>query len=470
MITIKARKYGDSGQVKLSLRVKSSGYDNNVSLGVSIAEDYWTMVSRNLKALADAHKSGMVVSISDTMTMKLWDLLREMQLLEDAGKLLMDSRFISDSVRKIWHREELKEVEAAEAVEVQTKAKPTFMEFVGQYIDECESGKRLKQKSSRKISASTLKSYKGFKARMQEYQDGRKCVVDWDDLTLDFYNDFKQFFLAKGYCPNTIGRYVKDMKTMLYAAKDMHLTTRDDFMSRQWVVDREDVDNVYITEERLRELHDLDLDDSEKMLACAKAYAKDDVEASTIIGDIKRDRYRQSLREARDIFLMGCLVGQRVSDYKRINTDMIETIQGEREFLHLIQVKTEKDVYIPYNNMICEILQRYDGKLPKMCDQHLNRYIKVVGLLLGWTEPAGLTERKGLMEYPSKKRFCDAMVTHTARRTFATNAYKNGVSLSAIMAVTGHSSEEMLRRYLKLGTKERALLAAAEFDKLKTAF
>jgi integrase len=58
-------------------------------------------------------------------------------------------------------------------------------------------------------------------------------------------------------------------------------------------------------------------------------------------------------------------------------------------------------------------------------------------------------------------------VTHTARRTFATNAYKSGVPLSAIMAVTGHASEEMLRRYLKLNTKERALLAAAEFDKIK---
>ena len=120
--------------------------------------------------------------------------------------------------------------------------------------------------------------------------------------------------------------------------------------------------------------------------------------------------------------------------------------------------------------MIGGILRKYKGQLPKIYDQHLNDRIKVVGLLLGWTEPAGLTERRGLMEYQSKKRFCDAIVTHTARRTFATNAYKNGVPLSAIMAVTGHASEDMLRRYLKLGTKERALLAAAEFDKVKKAF
>jgi integrase len=147
---------------------------------------------------------------------------------------------------------------------------------------------------------------------------------------------------------------------------------------------------------------------------------------------------------------------------------MIETIQGKRKFLHLVQVKTGKDVYIPYNDMIGSILKKYKNGLPKIYDQHLNDRIKVVGLLLGWTEPAGLTEHRGLMEYPSKKRFCDAIVTHTARRTFATNAYRDGVPLSAIMAVTGHSSEEMLRRYLKLSTKERALLAAEAFDKVKS--
>jgi integrase len=69
------------------------------------------------------------------------------------------------------------------------------------------------------------------------------------------------------------------------------------------------------------------------------------------------------------------------------------------------------------------------------------------------------------MEYKSKKKFYECIKTHTARRTFATNAYKAGVPLSAIMAVTGHSSEAMLKRYLKLDDKERAILASAEFNK-----
>lgn len=347
------------------------------------------------------------------------------------------------------------------------KAKPTFLEFVAQYIQECEDGERLKQKSTRKITAGTLKNYRGFLAQMEEYQKARKRVIDWDDLNFDFYRDYKQFFIEKNYSPNTIARHIKNMKTMLYAAKDLHLTTRDDFMSKQWSADREDVENIYIPEARLKEMYHFDMMDYKEMKARAEKYAKDEEERDKVVHALQRDLYRKKLTEARDIFVIGCLTGQRVSDYKRITSDMIETIQGDRKFVHLVQVKTEKEVYVPYNDMIKEILDKYDGHLPVIYDQHLNDRIKVVGLLLGWTEPAGLTERRGVLSYASKKRFCDAIVTHTARRTFATNAYKAGVPLSAIMAVTGHASEDMLRRYLKLNTKERALLAAAEFDKVK---
>lgn len=465
MINIRTRKVGEAGNVLLYLRVKNAGYDNATSLGISIDDASWTVISRNLKMMGEAYKSGGAIYINDPMTSKLWELLQEMSAMETAGTLRYDKKFIADTAKSILHRTEI--VKVHEIQQAATSAKPTFLEFVAQYIEECESGERLKMKSTRKITAGTIKNYKGFLAQMKEYEKSRKRVVDWDDLNFDFYRDYKQFFIEKQYSPNTIARHIKNMKTMLYAAKDLHLTTRDDFTSKQWSTDKEEVDNVYVPEERLREMYDFDMSDYNAMKQRVKQYGKDDKEKKSVIHALKRDVYRQKLAEAKDIFLMGCLTGQRISDYKRINSDMIETIQGDRRFLHLVQVKTNKDVYIPYSDMMTEILDKYDGHLPKVYDQHLNERIKVVGLLLGWTEPAGLTERKGVMEYESKKRFCDALATHTARRTFATNAYKAGVPLSAIMAVTGHASEEMLRRYLKLNTKERALLAAAEFDKVK---
>ena len=459
---------GDAGTLAVRIVNRTIGLNTYMSLHMKLKAKDWVEATQLPKNLYDERPVKELNGLSFAqLAAIIQDIKRMLTALDEANAISLSNAksVINDAVNKVKFGNQLEALP-----KVSASAKPTFMEFVAQFIRECEEGERLKAKSTRKVTAGTIKNYRGFEAQMLEYQKTRKRVIDWDDLDLDFYRDYKQYFIEKNYSPNTIARHIKNMKTMLYAARELHLTTRDDFMSRQWSADKEEVDNIYITEERLKELHDFDMSDYRTMKACAERYARDKDEARKLVHALQRDLYRKKLTEARDIFLLGCLTGQRVSDYKRISTDMIETIQGDRKFVHLVQVKTDKDVYVPYNNMIGEILRKYKGKLPKIYDQHLNDRIKVVGLLLGWTEPAGLMEHRGLMEYQSKKRFCDAIVTHTARRTFATNAYKNGVPLSAIMAVTGHASEDMLRRYLKLGTKERALLAAAEFDKVKKVY
>lgn len=465
MVTIRSRKYGNDDLVMLSVRVKDSKHDNAIALGISLSSSRWSVIEQTLKQAAAAYKRGVSIFIEDSMASKLWQLVRDLTVKQKAGILTPDEAQMT--IRNIF-REDIPE-ELSQPSPDPIPSKPTFTEFISQYIQECESGVRLKKKSTAKIKPDSLKSYKGLLAQIQEYQKKRHRVVDWDDITFDFYDDYKRFLIYKNYAPNTIARHIKDMKTILYAAKDIHYTTRDDFTSRKWSADREDVDNIYLTTERIKQMAAFDMSDYAAMKERVKLYAKDKEEEKSLIHALKRDVYRKNLNEARDVFVMGCLTGQRVSDYKRINNGMIETIVGEDKFIHLIQVKTNKDVYVPYIKEMETILNRYDGVLPKVWDQHLNERIKVVGLLLGWTEPAGLEEHRGLLRYTSDKRFCDAIKTHTARRSFATNAYKAGVPLSAIMAVTGHSSEEMLKRYLKLGSKERALLAAAEFKKIKTA-
>lgn len=454
----------DIGTLSVRIVNRTLGLNTYISLHLKIRPKDWLDEVQLPKNVFDERPVKELNGMSFAqLTSVIQDIKKMLGALDDANSISVKNakNVISDIINKQKFRG------LTDMPQKQASAKPTFMEFVAQFIAECESGERLKNRSTRKITAGTIKNYKGFQAQMLEYQKARKRVIDWDDLDLDFYRDYKQYFIEKDYSPNTIARHIKNMKTMLYAARDLHLTTRDDFMSRQWSADREEVENIYIPTGRLTQMVDFDMSDYQAMKERAERYAKDDEERKSLTHALRRDLYRRKLSEARDIFVLGCLTGQRVSDYKRISRDMLETIVGDRKFLHLVQVKTGKDVYVPYSELIEKILDRYDGELPKIYDQHLNDRIKVVGLLLGWTEPAGLTERKGLMEYPSGKRFCDAIVTHTARRSFATNAYKSGVPLSAIMAVTGHATEDMLRRYLKLGTKERALMAAAEFDKIK---
>ncbi|MBR1415750.1 MAG: tyrosine-type recombinase/integrase [Prevotella sp.] len=92
------------------------------------------------------------------------------------------------------------------------------------------------------------------------------------------------------------------------------------------------------------------------------------------------------------------------------------------------------------------------------------RFREKIALLLGWTYNAGIETTTNGRTESKGKRFCDCITTHTARRSWATNAYREHVPLSSIMAVTGHSSEGMLRKYLKLNEEELGICAARDLQ------
>lgn len=471
MISIVARKTTNKDISSLSVYIKNRQLEINtyVSMKVKILTKEWSAEAQLPKKVADQRPVQMLDGMSYAeLGDKILTIKKELASAEECDKLTVD--LARQVIRKCMSVEYMKEVEAIAEEEDRTKEKSmTLMEWIGEYIRQCEDGERLKHKSTQMISPGTIKSLKGTQAQLEEYERVRHRRLDFDDMTMDFYDDWKRFFIKKKYSPNTIGRHVKNLKTMLFAAEDMKLTTSQEFKSSRFSVDHEDVDNVYITTERLDEMYSFDMSDYKTMKERAERFSKDKEEKDSLVHALKRDIFRKNLGIARDIFMVGCMTGQRVSDYKRVNSEMIETLRDGRRYIRIVQEKTGKEVFLPLDERLPVILERYGGRLPKIYDQHLNDRIKVVGLLLGWTEPAGLQEHRGVMTYKSKKRFCDALKTHTARRTFATNAYKDGVSLASIMAVTGHGSEAMLRKYLKLDNKERAILAAAEFEKLRKA-
>ena len=340
----------------------------------------------------------------------------------------------------------------------------TFVGFCSRYIEECENGDRMKHlKTAQKISASYIKNLKGFRNQALAYQKKNHIVLSFDDITMDFYRKFTRFFLDKHYSPNTIARHMRDLKTIMRAALDLKLTDNREFLNRDFSANGEEVDNVVLSEEQLNQLYHLDIRTYQQTVDILDTLDIDKEERGSLQHALKRELYRNSLMDARDIFLVGCLTGQRVSDYKRINMGMVERLDDGNLFIHLQQQKTKKDIYIPMDERVNAILKKHGGSLPKIYDQHLNERIKVCGLLCGWIYDSGIKEHRGTMTYKTGKRFCDCIMTHTARRTFATNAYRKKISLGAIMKITGHSSEAQLRNYLKLKDKEKAQEAATEF-------
>lgn len=472
--SIIARKFKDGEQVNLSLRLATPTMKNAIALNISVSIERWQSINKSLKSFAKAHKSGADIVIDDPLKLKLWSLLKLIDLRYESGTLSL--AVAKDSVKTIFHYDVIEEVERQQEEQARRKEEEqrmTLMQWIEEFIRQCETGERLKRKSTKNITAGTIKSYKGTKEQLKHYQDNRHKIIDFDDITLDFYDDWRKYFLHKKdkqgnprpYSPNTIGRHVKNLKIFLYAAKDMKLTTNTEFESSRFSVDSQDVENVYLTDERVQQMYETDFEDPETIERLMKL-APDDEERSIMKNQITR-RTPKVLNEAKDIFTVGCLTGQRVSDYKRINETMYRELSDGNEYIYLQQEKTDKWIYIPLDIRVRAILEKYGGRLPHIYDQDLNERIKVIGRLLGWRENAGITELHGMMEVPTQKKFYECIKTHTARRTFATNAYKRKISLSSIMVITGHSSEKMLRKYLKLDNEERAMLAAAEFAKAK---
>lgn len=453
---------------------KRPNLNKTVALGISLALQDWQSIENMLRNAEAAQKMGSTIALRDSLAIKLWNIKTELDYMIDAGLASADSA--KNTIRQILNPDIISKVEGLheEQTRKEEEAKRiTLVGWIEEFIRQCASGERLKRKSTRNITDGTVRSYRGTLAQLKAYQENRHRIMDFDDVTLDFYDDWRRFFLQKTdkrgnprpYSPNTIGRHVKNLKIFLYAAKDMKLTNNTEFESSRFAVDSQDVENVYLTDERVQQLYETDFENPQTIDRLMKL-APDDQERSIMRDQLTR-RTPKLLNEAKDIFVVGCLTGQRVSDYKRINETMIRRLGDGNDYIYLQQDKTLKWIYIPLDTRVRAILAQYQGRLPHIYDQDLNERIKIIGRLLGWRENAGITELHGMMEVPTKKKFYECIKTHTARRTFATNAYKHGISLASIMIITGHSSERMLKKYLKLDGEERAILAAAEFAKMK---
>lgn len=410
------------------MRSRSKKIDIKTSTLIDVNVSAWEKAQESTAALkrfrtANKEKIEKLDAIESTLNAMI-----------DADNIEVTNDIVSKRIYEIVFAKQIqeeKERQEAEKRALEAKQAKTFDAYVAQYIEECESGKRLKKGKTTKIAPGTIKSYKGFASQLKAYEESRLVIVGFEDLTIDFYNDFRAFLIEKNYRPNTIARMVKICKTMCYAAEKLKLMDAKDVRAGFDVV-RKEVDNVYLSMERIQELYDMDLSD------------------------------RPAWEKVRDVFVVGCLTGQRVSDYKRVNSGMIVTLDDGRPYIELTQRKTGKNVYIPLDARVKNILDKREGSLPKVADQKINDYIKKIGEALGWTEIVKLDEQRGLMEYTASERFCDLLKTHTCRRSFATNMHKSGASLGSIMAITGHSSEQQLRTYLKLSDREKAMEAAKE--------
>ena len=92
-----------------------------------------------------------------------------------------------------------------------------------------------------------------------------------------------------------------------------------------------------------------------------------------------------------------------------------------------------------------------------MPEQQINYKIKDVCENAGIDEVASTTKTIGGKEVTKKDFKFDLVKTHTARRSFCTNAYLSGMNPVDIMQISGHSSEKTFLNYIKASALQKAV-------------
>lgn len=158
----------------------------------------------------------------------------------------------------------------------------------------------------------------------------------------------------------------------------------------------------------------------------------------------------------RDIFLLECLTGQRISDTKRISNNI--ATHNNTTYLELQTVKTQTNISVDIVfKLALEILiDKYKGEIPYENKDYINKRIKVIA------ENAGIIdEHKKYIHYcgndkatESKHRRCDVISTHTGRRTFITQLVLRDWSYEKIAKYSGHEKIDTVSTYDKTNQKE----------------
>ncbi len=159
---------------------------------------------------------------------------------------------------------------------------------------------------------------------------------------------------------------------------------------------------------------------------------------------------------ARDIFIIGCEIGQRISDYHNLKQYTIIDYSGEK-YIKIKQEKTQKEVLCKITPVISRIMKdRYNDSLPpKITEQKLNSYIKIIGKMAEInTQIKNEITRGGskVIEYKPKYDF---IMGHSARRTFCTLKYKAGMQVHSIMELSGHTTVKEFMKYIRNPKEER---------------
>lgn len=309
----------------------------------------------------------------------------------------------------------------------------TLFGFFEDMITQSKTGARLQPKTGQPYSKGTIKAYTTTLNHLIAFQATKKRKIDFKTVDFEFYTDFVEY-LSKTLkmASNSIGKCIKNLKTVLNEATERGVNTNMQYKSRKFSTISEQTNSIYLNDAEILELENLDLSDNKR------------------------------LEKVRDLFLVGCFTGMRFSDFSILSAGNIKD-----GYIEITQTKTGEHVVIPLHHTVKKIIEKYNGELPKsISNQKTNDYLKdIADLAPSLKKTFTRSFTKGGLKVTRTFEKRELLTTHTARRSFASNEYLHGTPAITIMAITGHKTEKSFLLYIKLTPNEHAKLLKLHWDK-----
>jgi len=258
----------------------------------------------------------------------------------------------------------------------------------------------------------------------------RQKDFEFADIDQTFYDTFVAFLQEKSFTQNSVGKHIQVLKLMLKEAKIYGYNTNHYYES--FHVFSEDTDTIYLNEPELALLKDTDFSKS------------------------------PHLDRVRDWFLLLAWTGCRFSDLEKVTKSDIKD-----GFITFRQQKTNTKVTIPLHPVVTEILEKYNYSLPEpITNQRFNEYIKEACRRAVINSTETTTRTIGGQRVTEKYEKWQRVMSHTGRRSFATNMYKRGLPSLMIMSVTGHKTEKSFLKYIKVKQEEHAAMMKKAWENM----
>lgn len=456
--TFFTKKPDKSGMVHIFVRVqqKSTKLDCRMGTNLYIEERIWER--RGNTNYMDKFRNNTQVQYVFNKLLAITTACQAKLRAEKVYDIEVIKKIVMDCVYE-EQDEKMKKEEEERRLAEEYANRMTLNKYVHKFLDEAKNGVRVTEKGT-VYSPGTISSISQAVTRLDGFQKVAGREYDFGDINMDFYMNFIAYLNKQGKALNTIGKTVNWLKTLMSMAETEGYHNNQTYKDKRFKGARVEVDSIYLTKEDLDKIRAVDLS--------KKSYGFD---------------------LARDIFLIGVWTAQRVSDYNNIKREDIKTHKvhkvievddpenpGEKipqietreiTVLDFVQKKTGAKVSVPCSSELKRILEKYDYNIPHLSDQNVNDNMKDIAEEAGLTELVRIDSIKGGKKVTEMKRKCDLVHTHTARRTGATLMYLSGMDIYDIMKITGHSTVQNLKKYIKADELEVLEKLVDKYDYFK---